>query len=120
MITTAIDLPFSIHDFGLTQTSAYLASHLGDKVTPENELPISVVLLPDLKSFEGSNKQYAPKMVLSAEAVELGLINGKNRKKAEVTITNKGRTTLDISSMQMFTKGSPLGSGSWSQANKPS
>lgn len=98
----------SIHDFGLTQTSAYLASHLGDKVTPENELPISVVLLPDLKSFEGSNKQYAPKMVLSAEAVELGLINGKNRKKAEVTITNKGRTTLDISSMQMFTKGLQL------------
>lgn len=94
-----------IHDFGLTQTSVYLASHLGDKITPDNELPISVVLLPDLKSFEGSNKQYAPRMKFSSESVTIGIVNGKKVKKGVITITNTGRTALNISSMQMFTRG---------------
>ncbi len=97
-----------IHNFGLTQTSVYLASYLGEKVSPENELPISVVLLPDLKSFEGKNKQFAPKLSLSTDHIELGKVNGKNRKKAELILTNKGRTALNISSMQMFTKGLKL------------
>lgn len=94
-----------IHDFGLTQTSIYLASYLGEKVSPENEVPVSVVLLPDLKGFEGGNRQYAPKMELSSATVDLGLIDGKNRKKSEIIITNNGRTTLNISSLQMFTEG---------------
>ncbi len=97
-----------IHDFGLTQTSVYLASYLGEKVSPDNELPISVVLLPDLKSFEGSNKQYAPKMSLSTESLELGNIKGKTHRKAQLILTNTGRTTLKISSVQMFTKGLQL------------
>lgn len=98
----------AIHDFGLTRTSFFLASHLGDKVSPDNEIPVSVVLLPYLKSFEGRNKQYAPKMELSAQALVLGMIGGKNRKKAELTLTNKGRTVLEISSLQMFTEGLTL------------
>jgi hypothetical protein len=97
-----------IHAFGLTQSTVYLASHLGDKVSPENEIPVSVVLLPDLRNFDGVGKQYAPKMVLSAPTIELGKIGGKKRKKAEITITNNGRTTLDISSLQMFTPGLTL------------
>ena len=97
-----------IHAFGLTQSTVYLASHLGDKVSPENELPVSVVLLPDLSSFGGVGRQYAPKMVLSSPVVELGKIGGKKVKKAVVTITNQGRTTLDISSLQMFTAGLTL------------
>lgn len=97
-----------IHAFGLTQSTVYLASHLGEKVSPENEVPVSVVLLPDLSSFGGMGKQYAPKMVLSAPAIELGNVGGKKRKKAEIMITNTGRTTLDISSLQMFTPGLTL------------
>jgi hypothetical protein len=36
------------------------------------------------------------------------MIGGKNRKKAELTLTNKGRTVLEISSLQMFTEGLTL------------
>ena len=97
-----------VQNFGLVQTSVYLASHLGEKVHPDNELPISVVLLPDLKTFEGKNKQYAPKMELSSKTIELGNLNDKIKKKGEIVITNKGRTSLDISSIQMFTKGLKL------------
>lgn len=98
----------NIHDFGLTQTSVYLASHLGDKVHPDNEVPISVVLSPDLKEFEGKNRQYAPKMVLSSDSVELGTVNGKICKKTVIVIRNQGRTELNISSLQMFTSGLQL------------
>lgn len=95
----------AIHDFGLTQSQVYLASQLGEKVQADNELPISVVLLPDLKTFEGKNKQYAPKMTLSATEITLGKINGKMKKKADILLKNTGRTDLQISSLQMFTAG---------------
>ncbi|MBQ8705302.1 MAG: DUF1573 domain-containing protein [Paludibacteraceae bacterium] len=95
-------------DYGLNQTTVYLASQLGAKISPDNELPVSVVLLPDLKTFQGRNKQYAPKMVLSDTKIDLGLIQGKQRKKGEIIITNKGRLPLEISSIQMFTGGLKL------------
>ena len=95
----------SIHDFGLTQTTVHLASQLGEIVSSETEVPVSVVLLPDLTNFEGKNKQYAPKMTLSTDSLILGLVDGKLRKKGELTITNSGRVDLDISSIQMFTGG---------------
>lgn len=97
-----------IPDYGLTQSTVYLASHLGDKVHPDNELPVSVVLLPDLTTFEGKNKQYAPKMTFSAPQLEVGMIGGKQKKKAEIVITNNGRMPLEISSIQMFTGGVKL------------
>lgn len=95
----------NIHDFGLTQTTVYLAEQLGDKVSTETELPISVVLLPNTTLFNGSNKQYAPKLQLSTDSLVLGRVNGKNHKSEVITITNTGRTVLNISSLQMFTKG---------------
>ena len=95
----------NIRDFGLTQTAVYLAKNPGDKVQSENEIGISAVLLPDLKNFGGTNRQYAPKMVLSAQSMELGAFEKKSKKSGELTITNNGRTELNISSLQMFTPG---------------
>ncbi len=92
-------------DFGLNQTTVYLASQLGEKISPDNELPVSVVLLPNLQPFEGKNLQYAPKMTLSSSVLEVGNVDGKKRKKAQLMITNTGRLPLEISSLQMFTRG---------------
>lgn len=97
-----------VHDYGLTQTSVYLAGDLGDKVSPESELPISVVLLPDMSKFGGTAKHYAPKMELSADHVDVGMMNGKIKKSETITIKNNGRTPLVISSLQMFTDGLKL------------
>ena len=94
-----------IPNLGLTQTSVYLAGDLGDKISSENELPVSVILLPDMSQFNGNAHQYAPKMELSTDQIELGLINGKIKKSEVITISNKGKTALYISSMQMFTGG---------------
>ncbi len=94
-----------IHDFGLTQTTVYLASQLGQKVSDNIELPVSVVLLPSTIGFEGANKQYAPSLRLSADSLTLGMVNGRKRKSGIITLTNTGRLPLTISSLQMFTRG---------------
>lgn len=97
-----------IADFGLTQTSVYMAARLGDKVSQDNELPVSVVLLPETTTFDGNARQYAPKMQLSDSVLHLGLVDGKKVKRATITIANNGRTALDIRSVQMFTRGLKL------------
>lgn len=37
-----------IHNYGLTQTSVYLAQELGEKVNSSTEIPVSAVLLPSV------------------------------------------------------------------------
>ncbi len=93
-----------LRDFGLTQTSVYLGRNLGEKVSSDNEITISAVLLPAFTGMTGDKKQYAPRMVLSADSLTLDF-NGKRKKSGDIVITNNGRTTLKISSLQMFTSG---------------
>lgn len=93
----------NLHDFGLTQTSVYLASNLGDKVSTDIELPVSVVLLPNTSSLTGNVK--APRLQLSTDSLTLGMQGGKLQKSGTVVITNNGQMPLSISSLQMFTKG---------------
>ena len=94
-----------IPNYGLTQSSVYLAKKLGDKVDSDIELPVSVVLLPDVALYAGELKQYAPKMQVSSDSLNIGVHNGKKLKSGTITITNNGRSALKISSLQMFTKG---------------
>lgn len=86
-----------LKDYGLTQSTIYLAKNLGEKVSPDTEVPVSIVLLPEQR---GSN-QLAPRLQLSADSVTLS----ERHKSATITLTNRGRTPLNISSLQMFTGG---------------
>ena len=97
-----------VHGYGLTQSSVYLASKLGEKVQADNEVPVSVVLLPDLKNYEGNLRQFAPHMNLSDSVLQLGMIDGKLQKSGTLIIANNGRSPLKISSVQMFTRGLKL------------
>lgn len=94
-----------VHNFGLTQDNIYLAQRLGEKVSNKTLLPVSVILLPDMSRYKGNYKQYAPHMETSANELKIGIHDGKKIKSGTITIVNKGRTKLDISSLQMFTSG---------------
>ena len=74
-----------LHDYGLTQRSVFLAANPGDKVSPDLEIPVS-------------------RMVLSKQQVDITFGN-KSKKSDFITVTNSGRTDLDISSLQLFTRG---------------
>ena len=92
-------------DLGLTQTGIYLGEFPGDKVAPEKEISISAVILPDFDHLTDAQRANAPKMVLSAEKIDLGRFDGKDKKKGVLEITNAGKNTLKVRSLQMFTTG---------------
>ena len=94
-----------LRNFGLTQTNVYLAKELGEKVSHDNAIPVSAILLPDLKEFASVNKEQAPQLSISTTDIDFTDFGGKSKKTAEVNLTNTGKSTLVISSLQMFTTG---------------
>ena len=99
-----------VSDYGLTKESIYLAANPGDKATKENLIGVSTVLLPSFTKMTATQKQYAPKMYLSKDQVDI-VFDGKSKKKDEIQISNTGRTPLTISSLQMFTEGLQISLG---------
>ena len=93
-----------VRDYGLTQTSVFLGMYPGDKVHPDKEISVSTVLLPAFTEMTEMQMQYAPKLGLSAEELNIAF-NGKAKKTETIIIENLGRSELDISSLQMFTSG---------------
>jgi hypothetical protein len=88
-----------IHDYGLTQTSVYLAQQLGEKVKPSTEIPVSAVLLPTVVETA-----QAPVLELSDTTLNLDF-GKKSKAKGEILLKNTGVSRLDITSLQMFTHG---------------
>lgn len=89
----------NIRDYGLTQTSVYMAQQLGEKVKNETEIPVSAVLLPSV-----SHTANAPQLELSDTTLNLEF-GDKAKKSGEIVLTNSGQSRLDITSLQMFTRG---------------
>jgi hypothetical protein len=88
-----------IRDYGLTQTSVFLAQQLGQKVKSDIEVGVSAVLLPPVKQMEN-----APQLVLSDTTLVLDF-GGRSKKSGDIELTNIGHSRLDITSLQMFTRG---------------
>ena len=100
----------NLHDYGLTQTSVYLAGNPGDKVTPDHEISISTVLLPAFTGMTAEQRQYAGHVQLSKESVNIQF-GGKTKKTDVIDVTNTGQSELNISSLQMFTSGLKISLG---------
>ena len=70
----------------------------------DNEISVSTVLLPNFQKLTDEELVNAPKLRLSQDSVVLTDI--KNKKgKCIIEISNVGRSTLEIRSLQMFTVG---------------
>jgi len=97
-----------LRDFGLTQTSIYLGSYIGDKISEEKEINISAILLPYFSESALQQTSTAPRVQLSTNELNLGEFSGKKKLKGEITIQNVGNSTLEIQRLQMFTEGIQL------------
>ena len=95
-----------LRDFGLTQTSVYLAGNPGDKVRQDHEIGLSVVLLPPFNA----HVQNPPAISLSKESLNM-LFEGKSKKTETIDVTNTGQSELRITSLQMFTRGLKISLG---------
>lgn len=90
-------------DLGLTQTSVYLSRFSGDKVGEENELPLTAILLPDFSNLTETELQNAPAISLSADQIDMSQTLAHKRKaKADILVTNTGKSPLHISKLQVF------------------
>lgn len=90
-------------DLGLTQASVYLARFAGDKVSEENEIPVSAVLLPDFSGMTEQDRLNAPAIRLSETNVDLSArLAKKNKASHDIVVTNTGKAPLQISKLQVF------------------
>lgn len=92
-----------LQDFGLTQASMYLSRFAGDKISEENEIPFTAVLLPDFSQMTAQDSLNAPVIQLSETNIDLSEKLKKKRKASHsIIITNNGKSPLSISKLQVF------------------
>jgi len=90
-------------DYGLTQTSVYLSRFPGDKVREENEIPVTIILLPDFSELNGEDRLNLPHISVSETEIDVSAdMAAKGKAKRDVTITNTGNSTLKIGKLQVF------------------
>lgn len=100
-----------LRDMGLSETSVYLGKYPGDKIATDKEIPASVILIPSIQDLDTSNPN-APKLMMSGTSIKRSEMTGKPDKlKGEIIVQNIGRSTLDISKLQMFTIGVQVAMG---------
>ena len=87
---------------GITSTSVYLSRFMGDKVSSENEIPVSVALLPDFAHVSSFARQNPPSIELSAKELEFNNLKRNQKKSQTIVITNNGKSDLEIQDMQVF------------------
>ena len=78
-----------LHDYGVTETSIYLANKLGEKVSNDNEMTVSAVLLPQFAQMSDFERLNAPVISLSKNDITVDF-SQKNKVTEEVEIVNNG------------------------------
>lgn len=85
--------------YGLTQTSVYVTSFPGETISKEKEILVTAIKLPSLQLSE-SQRNRVPVLTLSASDIKLD-----KALKGDITLANKGKSPLVISTIQSFTPG---------------
>lgn len=93
-----------LKNYGLTETSVYLARKLGDRVAPENEISVSAVLLPAFSHLSAEEMAAAPRMVLSADSLVFGDLGTKKKATQVITVRNDGQSPLIVSNVQVYSR----------------
>lgn len=88
-------------DYGLNQTTVYLSRYHGERVSDDNELQVSAVLLPSFSQFSDVQLSHAPRMQLSSDNVVMEGISDKKKLTTVVIVSNAGDTPLSIKQMQV-------------------
>ena len=88
--------------FGLTTATVYLSRFPGDKVSEENAIPVSAVLLPDFSNMSQQQRLNPPAVQLSATEFTVPPLAENAKKKLTVVVKNVGKSDLDITDLQVF------------------
>ena len=88
--------------FGLTTATVYLSRFPGDKVSEENAIPVSAVLLPDFSNMSQQQRLNPPAVQLSATEFTVPPLAENAKKKLTVVVKNVGKSDLEITDLQVF------------------
>ena len=92
-------------EYGLTQTSIYLARFLGDKVSSENEISVSAVLLPGFSQLTTAQRRNAPRLALSDTVLDFSDLGTKKKATKSIVVANVGNRMLKVLRLQTYGKG---------------
>ena len=67
----------------------------------DNEIPVSIALLPDFSKMTEQQKNNPPQLSLSATELEFPPLKPNQKKSQSVVITNTGKSNLEIQDMQV-------------------
>ena len=95
-----------VQDMGEIRSSVYLSRYPGDKVSSANEIPFSVMLLPDFNAVPSREKNYPP-VISVPESIDFGQMMSTQKKTQQVLLTNLGQSNLTIYSVSV--SGNSLG-----------
>ena len=91
-----------LKDYGLTETTVYLARKLGDKVSSDNEISVSAVLLPSFAGLSAADLAAAPVMQLSQDSLDFTDIGTKKKLTKTILVQNTGLSDLKVSKLQVY------------------
>lgn len=89
---------------GLTQTNIYLSRFPGDKISEENEILVSALVLPKA-TVPARQAGQIPVAHVSTTLLDLGRMAGMNSLKGNVKLENKGNAPLEIQALQVYNPG---------------
>ena len=89
---------------GLTQASIYLSTYTGERINRNNEINVSVTLLPD-NNYSEATLALAPIAHLDSTHVELGSLGNKKRLHTQLFLSNEGKSPLSVSALQVYNAG---------------
>lgn len=93
--------PSKLIDYGLTQSSVYLARFPGDKVSDENEIVVSAVRVPDFSRYTEAERKNAPIVHFDKTELIMDTRAGKKKVTQKLVLTNQGKSQLEIGSLQV-------------------
>lgn len=88
--------------FGLTTATVYLSRFMGDKVSEENAIPVSAILLPDFSRLTQEERLNPPAMELSAAELKFPPLAANEKKSQTIIVKNTGKRNLEITDLQVF------------------
>lgn len=93
-----------VMSMGLTQASIYLSTYTGERINRNNEINVSVTLLPD-NNYSEATLALAPIAHLDSTHVELGSLGNKKRLHTQLFLSNEGKSPLSVSALQVYNAG---------------
>ena len=98
-----------LSNVGLNESTVYLSRFTGDKVSEENAIPLSAILLPDFSTLSDAEKSKAPRLDISMKKGSISqTLATKGSAKCDITLTNTGASTLKIMNVQVIGSGATV------------